>query len=809
MIEVRVWLAVERDVLKGVGHDREVTQTQEVHLQQAERLARRVVKLGDDRAVLRALHDRDDVRERVGAHDDRARVHAPLTRQPLQAERVLDDLVRVGVLLVELAELRGLGVALVLLIEDAVDRDVFAHDRRGQGFGELLADLEVLAENARRVLQGLLGFNRAVGDDLADAVLTVLALDVGDDLVAPTFVEVDVEVRHGDSLGVEESLEDQTVIKGVQFGDLHGVGDHRSGTRTTTGPHADALRLCPVDVVGDGQEVAGETHRNDDVFLVLGLLAHGVRDAVREAITQASFDLLDEPRGLVFALGHREVGHVVRALLRGRKVHVAALGDLEGRVAGAGQLTPQRTHLIRGTDVVAITVELESVWVVNARTGVDAQERVLDLAVVALDVVRVVGGHEGRVHKLGDLEDLLVGPSLDVDAVVHDLDIEVFRPENVAQLRSLSHGLVPLPQAQARLHGTRRAAREHDEALVELGEQFLVGARPLAELAVRRGVGPQAEEIMHARRVVGDESQVIVGTAGAHVVGALPRLTPQDLLTIKARGSRRHVGLKADDRLHASVLAIRVEVVGTEQVSVIGQANRGLPEACRFLRHCFRLRRSIQHRILGVVVKVHEGISHASILLAVARAGPCNARARAVVHLTAHSSTRPWLGCTVTSVLGARVTQLVEGQLQVSRIGAGHAHRHARSRVSEAETNGVQPLAGESQALRLSGVCAIERIAHAGVTDGGHMHADLVGTSRLQVYLRELCPRHEFQGVVVGDSSLAAVNDGHTPFTGRVATDRSVDRARGRVEVTGDDRVVYLLDGALLEGPLHDRVGQL
>ena len=88
-------------------------------------------------------------------------------------------------------------------------------------------------------------------------------------------------------------------------------------------------------------------------------------------------------------------------------------------------------------------------------------------------------------------------------------------------------------------------------------------------------------------------------------------------------------------------------------------------------------------------MEVHEGISHASILLAVARAVPCNARTRAVVHLTAHSSTRPWLGCTVASVLGARVTQLIEGHLQVDRIGAGHAHRHARSRVSEAETNGV------------------------------------------------------------------------------------------------------------------------
>ena len=122
-----------------------------------------------------------------------------------------------------------------------MDRDVLAHDRRGQRLGELLADLEVLAEDTRGVLQGLLGLNRAVGDDLADTILAVLALDVGDDLVAPTFVEVDVEVRHGDSLGVEESLENQAVIEGVQLGDLHGVGDHRSGTRASTGAHADAL----------------------------------------------------------------------------------------------------------------------------------------------------------------------------------------------------------------------------------------------------------------------------------------------------------------------------------------------------------------------------------------------------------------------------------------------------------------------------------------------------------------------------------------------------------------------------------------
>ena len=228
-----------------------------------------------------------------------------------------------------------------------------------------------------------------------------------------------------------------------------------------------------------------------------------------------------------------------------------------------------------------------------------------------------------------------MGASLDVDAVVHDLDVEVLRPENVAQLRGLSHGLVPLPQAQTRLHGARGAASEHYEALVELAEQLLVGTRPLAELAVRRSVGPQSEKVVHARRVVGDQGQVVVGAAGAHIVGALPRLTPQNLLAIEARGPRRHVRLKADDRLDARVRAVRVEVEGAEQITVIRQADCGLTETGGLLRHRFRLRRSVEHRILGVVVKVHEGISHASILLSGARAPTVNAPSGAVVHLTA------------------------------------------------------------------------------------------------------------------------------------------------------------------------------
>ena len=77
------------------------------------------------------------------------------------------------------------------------------------------------------------------------------------------------------------------------------------------------------------------------------------------------------------------------------------------------------------------------------------------------------------------------------------------------------------------------------------------------------------------------------------------------------------------------------------------------------------------------------------------------------------------------------------------------------------------------------------------------------------MYLGELGARHELERVVVGDSALTTVDDGHAPFARGVTTDRRIDRARGRVEVPGYDGVVHLLNRAFLERALHDRVCEL
>ena len=450
LVQVQRDAAAGLDVLDRVVHDRQVAQAQEVHLDQAERLAARVVELGDDLAVLLAAHDRDQLDQRLAGHDHAGRVHTPLALQVLQAAGGVDDLADVLVGLVQLAELAGLGVPLVLRVEDAGQRHVLAHHRRRHRLGDPVAHRERVVQHPAGVLDRLLGLDRAVGDDHRDPVVAVLLGDVADHLGAAAVVEVDVEVGHRHALRVQEALEDQAVLERVQVGDPHRVRAHRTGTGTTARTDPDAVLLGPVDEVRDDQEVAGVPLRGDDLDLVLGLLADLVRDAAGVALVQAGLDLGDEPGLLVVALRAGEARHEP-ALALG-EADVALLGDQQRVVTRLRQLLPHLAHLGRGLDVELVRVELEPVRVGQRRAGLDAEQRGVRGRVLGLGVVQVVGRDQRQAELAGQLQQVLLDVPLDAEAVVHQLAVEVLRAEDVAELRGGLDGLLVLPEPEPGLH---------------------------------------------------------------------------------------------------------------------------------------------------------------------------------------------------------------------------------------------------------------------------------------------------------------------------------------------------------------------
>ena len=225
---------------------------------------------------------------------------------------------------------------------------------------------------------------------MGDVVGPVAARHVVEHALAPGVVEVDVDVGHGDAVGVEEPLEEEIVLERIDVGDPKRVGHRRAGRRAAPRPHPHpALLARGADVVADDEEVAGEAHQLDRPELELEPRADVVRQRVAPAFRRARPDERGEvvrlelhPQHLVVAAEPLEVASLVlvelglqrvraeplrvvllaaegrrnRELRHDRRtvepVLLDPLGDLERVRHHLRTLGEQRRHLVRRLEVL-------------------------------------------------------------------------------------------------------------------------------------------------------------------------------------------------------------------------------------------------------------------------------------------------------------------------------------------------------------------------------------------------------------------------------------------------------------------------
>ena len=128
-------------------------------------------------------------------------------------------------------------------------------------------------QHAADVAQHAARLQCAEGDDLRHLVAAVALLHVMDHLVAAVLAEVDVEVGHRHALGIEEALEQQPEADRIEIGDGERVGDERAGAGAAAGADRNAVRLRPLNEIGDDEEVAGIFHLGDDAQFEIETLA--------------------------------------------------------------------------------------------------------------------------------------------------------------------------------------------------------------------------------------------------------------------------------------------------------------------------------------------------------------------------------------------------------------------------------------------------------------------------------------------------------------------------------------------------------
>ena len=390
------------------------------------------------------------------------------------------------------------------------------------------------------------------------------------------------------------------MVERVQLGNAHRVRHHRACTGATARTHADAVALCPVDEVGDHEEVAGEAHGGNNPHLVLRLLAHNIRDTLREAIVQALFNFLHEPGFLVFTLGHGEVRHVVRL---GVELHVAAFSDFEGVLAGTGNVTKNGVHFLGRAQVEVIRVELEALGVGQGRAGLHAQQRRVGGVVFLAGVVQVVGRHVGQVQLLGEAVQILLHVAFNVQAVVHDLAVEVVLTENIAEFARRLDRLVELAQAQARLDLAGGATGGSDQAL-RVGLQHLTIHARLVQLTFQRRNRGGTEQVVHALGGLSPHGHVGVRATTGHVVAGA--VAPAHTRTVGAVRAGGQVRLHTDNGLDVVRLSLAPEVEGTKEEAVVTGRHGLHAEFFSVGEQVTQARGAVEHGVLGVHVQVRK-----------------------------------------------------------------------------------------------------------------------------------------------------------------------------------------------------------
>ena len=570
--EIRV---VPLDHFHSVVQHRQVPQTQKVHFQQTQLLQGHHGILAHDGLV---VPGQGNVFIHWPLGDDHAGgVGGGMAGHTLQGPGGVDELMDFGVSLIQVRQLLG-------QLQRVVQGDV-RPGRHQLGHGIRFGIRHV--QHPAHVPDGGPGGHGAEGDDLGHMVIAILAADIVHHLAPAGVAEVHVDIRHGHPLRVQEPLEIEAVLHGVDVRDTQAVGHHAAGGGAAARPHRDPRALGIVDEVLDDEEIVREAHFPDHGQLVFQLpVVGGVLAVARPEATLAQ---LPQIGGGVVPLRQLELRQVI---LAEGEVKLAPVGNALGVFHGIGITGEQLLHLLRGADVEIPRLIAHTVLVVHGFSGLDAQQHVVALGVLLPKIVGVVGADQGNARLLVQAQQAPVHRGLLGNAVILKLQIEVALAQNVLHGQGIFLGPVIVAADQAAGNFSGQAGGQADKALRMPAQQVQVDAGLDIE-PVHKGLAHQVRQVPVTGLVLTQQHQM----TGLRV----------QLIGFVQPGAAGYIYLTADDRVDALGLAGPIEVDGAVHNAVVRDGHRRLAQLLHQLRQVTDAAGAVQQAVLRVDMQMGKG----------------------------------------------------------------------------------------------------------------------------------------------------------------------------------------------------------
>ena len=558
------------DHLECVANDRQIAKPQKVHFEQPQLLDRRHRKLRR-RALIRQIQRHIFIDRRLGDHHAR-RVRGRVTRHTLDRLRHVDNLARFHIGLVHLSEFRTGR-------ERLINRHAqLKRNRLGDLVGLGIADAERPADVAHR----LLGFHRTEGDNLRNTILTVFARHVVDDLRPALIAEVDVNIRHADTLRIEKTFKDQIVFDRVDVRNCQTVGDDRSRRRAAPRPDHDLVLLRVIDKIPDNEEIFHVAHRLNRAELILQTLDQMLRRILSVTLDQSVMAKLAQ----IVAVRHTLRRHEFRQMILAEtEVKRTRRGDYIGVLDGFRHSREDFPHLCLALEIELIVRKPHPLLVIERGRGLNRQQHVMRLGVLPPHIMHVVGRRQRNRKFPREAYHIVVDRAFLIETLILQLQIKIPRAEDVQKLLGFSFRARVISVQKPVLHVARQTARKRNDALAVRPQHLLVDARLIVESA-DKALGYDLDQVLVPRLIFGKQNQVPLSLI---LVGFLVGHPP-----------RRRIDLAADDRLNPLLLTFFIEIDRAEHHPMVGDCQTLHAQLPGARDHVPDARRPVQQTVFGM-----------------------------------------------------------------------------------------------------------------------------------------------------------------------------------------------------------------
>src|SRR6266699_475103 len=160
---------------------------------------------------------------------------------------------------------------------------------------------------------------------------------------------------------------------------------------------------------------------------------------------------------------------------------VAARSDVHGAAQRFRKLAENMGHFRRALEVELVGLELHAVRVAHGLAGLDAQEHVLRVSVVMVEVMSIVGGNQWDTSLFRKPNQFAVDILFDRQSLILNFEKEIAFAEDIAQTIGILARLIVLLIDDRFGHRAAKTGGKRNQSFAVFRKQIVVNARAIIE----------------------------------------------------------------------------------------------------------------------------------------------------------------------------------------------------------------------------------------------------------------------------------------------------------------------------------------